>query len=120
MSVSRLGGSAACLVVLWACAACHSWQPSAIALVAEERPSTVRVTLADGRVATIANPTVVADSIVGVGEGGRGAVAAADVRVVEVNRLSLTRTTSLVVVHVSAAVTFLAYIVHWLPHYRGL
>jgi hypothetical protein len=81
----------------------------------------VRLTLADGSQVILARPVVVADSIVGSGEVGSVVRAGAgDVRALEVRRLNLTRTASLVVTQASFILSMIALIVHLQPHYRGL
>ncbi len=86
---------AALLLVLLT--ACHSWQPTTVSpqgWTPEERPSSVRVTLATGETVTVENPTVRNDSIVGVTDASVG-VASRDVRSLEVRRFSVGKTIEL-------------------------
>ena len=89
---------AALLMVLLT--ACHSWRPTSVSpqrLIAEDQPSSVRVTLMDDETVTIDDPTMRNDSIVGATDAGRAltrrgvAVASRDVRLLEVRRLSVTK-----------------------------
>jgi len=71
-------------------AGCQSWHPttvSARALVPEERPSSVRLTLTDGVIVTVKDPTLRNDSIVSAAADGES-VALADVQSLEVERFS--------------------------------
>jgi hypothetical protein len=103
--------------------ACQTWRPAPIApnlAAPENRPDIIRVELADGRRITMPRPVITADSIVGVvGFGSVIRTATADVRALEVQRYSLTRTFGLVLAHASAVVSVIALIVHVQPHYRG-
>lgn len=101
-------------------AGCQSWRASSLgpqALLEEERPGMIRVTLDDGRVATLSDPRMVADTIVGTGDTQRAA--AGEVRTLEVRRTSIPRTVALMVAHVTAVVTVVAFIIEIQPHYRG-
>ena len=89
---------AALLMVLLT--ACHSWRPTTVSpqrLIAEDQPSSVRVTLMDYETVTIDDPTMRNDSIVGATDDGRALtrraveVASRDVRSLEVRRLSVTK-----------------------------
>ncbi len=89
---------AALLMVLLT--ACHSWRPTTVSpqrLIAEDQPSSVRVTLMDDETVTIDDPTMRNDSIVGATDEGRALtrraveVASRDVRLLEVRRLSVTK-----------------------------
>jgi len=91
---------AALLMVLLT--ACHSWRPTSVSpqrLIAEDQPSSVRVTLMDDETVAIDDPTMRNDSIVGVrdadgalmGSGSPVGVASRDVRLLEVRRLSVTK-----------------------------
>ncbi len=89
---------AALLMVLLT--ACHSWRPTSVSpqrLIAEDQPSSVRVTLMDDETVTIDDPTMRNDSIVGATDEGRAltrravGVASRDVRLLEVRRLSVTK-----------------------------
>ena len=87
---------AALLLVLLT--ACHSWQPTTVSpqgWTPEERPSSVRVTLATGETVTVENPTVRNDSIVGATDADVG-VASRDVGLLEVRRFSVGNTVGLV------------------------
>ena len=73
---------------------CHSWQPTIVsprAVVLEERPSAVRVTLTNGAIMTVVDPAMRNDSIVST-EAGVAAVASRDVRLLEVQRFSAVKT----------------------------
>ena len=89
---------AALLMVLLT--ACHSWRFTSVSpqrLIAEDQPSSVRVTLMDDETVTIDDPTMRNDSIVGATDDGRALtrraveVASRDVRSLEVRRLSVTK-----------------------------
>ena len=89
---------AALLMVLLT--ACHSWRFTSVSpqrLIAEDQPSSVRVTLMDYETVTIDDPTMRNDSIVGATDDGRALtrraveVASRDVRSLEVRRLSVTK-----------------------------
>ena len=93
---------AALLMVLLT--ACHSWRPTTVSpqrLIAEDQPSSVRVTLIeygfpprmDDETVTIDDPTMRNDSI--VGDTGLG-VASRDIRSLEVRRFSVRKTVGLV------------------------
>lgn len=78
---------------------CHGWHPTTISpaqLIAEENPSTVRVTLTDGRQLTLVDPTIRNDSI--VFEIGRvtAGVVLSDVSTVEVRRFNADKTIGLI------------------------
>ena len=84
-------------VVLAALVACHSWTVSSrpiARVVPEDHPEQVRMTFADGTTRTFFSPRVDGDSLVGRSyEGGpEHAVALADVRQVEVRRISPNKT----------------------------
>ena len=86
---------AALLMVLLT--ACHSWRPTTVSpqrLIAEDQPSSVRVTVMDDETVTIDDPTMRNDSIVGVTDAGVG-VASRDVRSLEVRRFSVGKTIEL-------------------------
>lgn len=113
---------AALLLVVPLLAGCHSWRPTTVApqeVIAEQRPRTVRVTLSDGSLVTMSDPMVVVDSIVGSTDSGTARIPAADVRALEVERLSATRTLALVVGYASTIVTVIAVIIAFQPHYSG-
>lgn len=87
---------AALLMVLLT--ACHSWRPTTVSpqgLIAEDEPSSVRVTLTDGETVTVRNPTMRNDSIVGATDADVG-VASQDVRLLEVRHFSVGKTVGLV------------------------
>ena len=91
---------AALLLVLLT--ACYSWQPTTVSpqrLIAEDQPSSVRVTLTNGETVTIENPTVRNDSIVALTGGVTGfvGVASRDVRLLEVQRSDSGKTIGAVV-----------------------
>ena len=106
---------AALLMVLLT--ACHSWRPTTVSpqqLIPEERPSRVRVTLTDGETVTVKDPTMRNDSIVGVTDAVGAlmtrpvGVASRDVRLLEVRRLSVTKSV-LTSAAVAAFVSFAPY-----------
>ena len=75
---------------------CHSWRTTTISptqLIAEEEPSSVRVTLTNGRQLTLVDVSIRNDSI--VREDGRAYVAVSDVSTVEVRYLSVWKTIAL-------------------------
>ena len=83
---------AALLLVLLT--ACHSWRPTPVSpqlLIPGERPSSVRATLRSGERVTLENPIVRNDSIFGVTDAVVVGVAAEDVGLLEVRRLSIPR-----------------------------
>ena len=103
-------------------AGCQSWRTSSLgpqALLTEERPGTLRVTLADGGTLTFSEPMLVSDTIVGSSEAGTQRAAVAEVRTLEVRRTSLPRTLGLLVAHAAAVVTAIVLIIDAQPHYRG-
>ena len=106
---------AALLLVL--VTACHSWRPTTVSpqqQIPEERPSRVRVTLTDGETVTVKDPTMRNDSIVGVTDAVGAlmtrpvGVASRDVRLLEVRRLSVTKSV-LTSAAVAAFVSFAPY-----------
>ena len=77
---------------------CQSWQPTTVsprAVILEERPSSVRVTLTNGAIMTVVDPAMRNDSIVST-EAGVAAVASRDVRLFEVRRFSTVKTIAFV------------------------
>ena len=88
---------AALLMVLLT--ACHTWQPitaSPQGWTPEERPSSVRATLANGRVITVEDPMMRNDSIVGATDfAGVVGVAPEDISLLEERRLSILRSIGL-------------------------
>ena len=78
--------------------ACHTWRPTAVtpqALIPVEQPSSVRATLRTGERVTLENPIVRNDSIFGVTDAGVVGVAAEDVGLLEVRRVSILRSIGL-------------------------
>ena len=78
--------------------ACHSWQPTTVSpqrSIAEDQPSSVRVTLMNGDTVTVENPTMRNDSIVGITDSNVAVVASRDVGLFEVRRFSFGRTIGL-------------------------
>jgi len=101
---------------------CHSWRPVSAAphdVIDQERPAHVRATLDDGRVLTLAQPTVVADTLFGNTGAGLERVPTAHVRALEVERGSVPKTLALIVTHVSVVLSVIAIIIDVQPHYRG-
>ena len=87
---------AALLLVLLT--SCYSWRPTTISparIIAEEEPSTVRVTLADGTQLTLDDPTIRSDSI--VSKEGEAQVVVSDVSRVELRLLSVAKTIGIIV-----------------------
>ena len=83
--------TAALLVVLLT--ACHSWRTTTISpaqFIAEEEPSSVRVTLRDGTQLTLDDPTIRNDSI--VSEDGEAQLVVSDVFRLELRQFSVTKT----------------------------
>ena len=86
-------------------AGCHSWQPTTVspgALVSEERPSAVRLILADGEIVTVNDPVMRNDSIISVEEGQVG-VPTREISSFEVRRFHARKTIGFVVVTVAIA-----------------
>jgi len=107
--------------LLLSLAACHSWRPTTASpqmLIADERPSEIRITLADGSVRMIRSPQIVSDSIVGSTEFGLTRAAAMDLRTVEVRRFNVLRTAGLVAAHVGLVLGVSALVIYALPHYH--
>ena len=97
---------AALLMVLLT--ACQTWQGTAVSpqqLIPVERPSSVRATLRGGERVTLENPIVRNDSIFGVTDAGVVGVAAEDVGLLEVRRVSILR--SIVLGYLIVAVAFI-------------
>ena len=87
--------------------ACTTWQAvpaSPAAVISEQRPDEVRLTLGTSERRSLLAPTVEGDSIFGEGEFGRVGVPITDVESVEVQRFSTGRTI------VSGAVGVLLYL----------
>lgn len=88
---------AACALVAALFVACHSWRVSdrpVSRVLAEDDPEEVRVTLADGTTPTFLGPRLEGDSLVGrTYQGGPPrTIALADIRQVEVRRISVAKT----------------------------
>ena len=99
---------AALLMVLLT--ACQTWQGTAVSpqqLIPVERPSSVRATLRGGERVTLENPIVRNDSIFGVTDAGVVGVAAEDVGLLEVRRVSILRSIVLGYLIVGVALTAL-------------
>ena len=88
-------------------------------MVAEERPRQVRLTRVDGDTLTIERPTIAGDSIVGLSGIFFRRVAISDVQLLEVERISPTKTAAMFVAQAGAVVSIIALIIDLLPHYRG-
>ena len=71
---------AALLLVLLT--ACHSWRP--IRARPQTPPSSMRVTMMNGEIITLSNPTITTDSIIGATDIGVARLASRDIRLVEV------------------------------------
>ena len=99
---------AALLLVLLT--ACHSWQPTTVSpqqLIAEEQPSSVRVTLMNDETITLEYPTMRNDSIIGVVPyltGYSRTVAVSDVSRFEVRQPNAGRTRVLLLLTGLAAI----------------
>ena len=115
--VPRPGRLVAALLLAVHLTGCYSWHTTTIRpaqLIAEENPSAVRITLTDGETVTVKDPTMRNDSIVGVTDAVGAlmtrpvGVASRDVRLLEVRRLSVTKSvlTSAVI---AAFVSFAPY-----------
>lgn len=90
---------------------CSTWRPATAGLgtvIAEQRPSSVRLTLTDGTVALLSSPLILNDSIVSGGIAGPR-VAVTEVEGLEVKRLSVGRTIGLIAVAAVAAVAWTAF-----------
>lgn len=77
--------------------ACTSWhtQPLAPDQVVTQQPQVVRVERTDGRRVVLRTPQLAADSLAGIADGRRVAVALADIRSLAVPRTDPLRTTAL-------------------------
>ncbi|HIF07834.1 MAG TPA: hypothetical protein EYQ64_13055 [Gemmatimonadetes bacterium] len=107
-----------CAPLLVLLVGCHTWQPTTVsprAFASEERPASVRLTLADGRTLTLKNPVMRNDSIVSIVSTGASedrrfspsevvGVAMGDIDSMEVQRFSRAKTIGFVVVAVLIAV----------------
>ena len=105
------------LPLLLSVVGCKTWEPATVTpqtLITDERPSSVRVTTADGIQVTLRSPLFVNDSIVSAVAPQPGAVVVpprvgvpeADVNLMEVPRLSTGRTIALVGAIVAASVSW--------------
>jgi hypothetical protein len=85
---------------LLASASCQTWRATTVApqqLVTQEHPSVVRLTLENGGVVVLAQPTVRNDSLASAVDPGAGAPLT-DIRVLEVRRFSVARSVGLALV----------------------
>ncbi|MEX2465674.1 MAG: hypothetical protein WD995_02105 [Gemmatimonadota bacterium] len=103
--MKRRPGALVALLTVAITTACTTWQPVAAGprvVIPEQRPSSVRLTLIDGTVATVRSPLLRNDSIVS-SEIGRAGVATTDVGAMEVQRVSVGKTVGLVAAGAVAA-----------------
>lgn len=110
------------LALLPSLGACHSWRTVSGAprtYIDMERPQLVRATLEGGRTVTLAQPSMLADTIVGMTDLGLGRAPTLELRSLEVQRTSVPKTLALIVTHVAVVVTAIAIIIDVQPHYRG-
>ena len=101
---------AALLLVLLT--ACQTWQPTTVSpqgWTPEERPSSVRITRTSGEVLTVRDPIVRNGSILGYTDAGVAAAALGDVRLLEVRRVNIGQ--SLTLVFASVGFIFVAALV---------
>jgi hypothetical protein len=101
-SLARRPIAALLLVLL---TGCQVWQPAIadpVTLIPAEEPGSVRVTLLDGARLTVRDPIMRNDSIVATLFGG-AAVAASDVRLLEVQRFDAKKTIGFVIAGVVLA-----------------
>ncbi|MCH7532616.1 MAG: hypothetical protein IIB36_12785 [Gemmatimonadetes bacterium] len=95
------------VILLGLLAGCRTWQPATVSperLIAEQRPSSVRVTVSGGATITLKHPLIINDSIVSSEAPAAGAtfvpprlgVLSGDVRSLEVARFSPVRTIALI------------------------
>ena len=87
---------------------CNSWHPTTVsprAVILEEEPSAVRITLANGAIMTVVGPVMRNDSIVST-EDGVAAVASRDVGSLEVRRFNGAKTIGFIVAAVTIALTW--------------
>ena len=105
------------LAALFSLGACKTWEPAPATLervLVDDRPSSLRVTTADGLQVTLKNPRLVNDSIVSQAAPPPGSfvvpprsgVREGDVNLVEVQRFSLTRTLALAGAIAGASITW--------------
>lgn len=113
-------GPLSAVVLLGLLAGCKTWQPATVSperLIAEERPSSVRVTGSGGIRMTLRNPRLVNDSIVSSESAPPGAtlapprvgVAREDVRSLEVARFSPGRTIALAAAITGASIAWASF-----------
>lgn len=106
------------MVLLVSLTACHSWRPLTIGaqgLPAEEQ--SVRVTSTGGAVITVLYPRMVNDSIAGSTEFGPIRMDTEDLRLVEVQRVSLFKSLGFVTINAAVIAGFVALFIHVQPHY---
>ena len=115
----RAGFVLLCLIVM---PACRTWRPVDVsgATISAAAPDVVRIVRTDGTRATVSDPTIVADSLVGYDGFDPVRTALVDVESVELQRWSGPRTAGLIVAQASVILHLFALIVHAQPHYRGL
>jgi hypothetical protein len=103
-------------------AGCRTWSPVDVSspALSTGTPDVARIVRTDGTRATVSDPRIVADSIVGFDGFDPVRTALVDVESVEVPRWSGPRTIGLIVAQASVVLHFVALIVHVQPHYRGL
>jgi hypothetical protein len=108
-----------CVIVT---AGCRTWRPMDVSgpAITAAAPDVVRIVRTDGTRATVSDPSVVADSLVGYDGFDPVRTALVDVESVELQRWSGPRTAGLIVAQASVILHLLALIVHAQPHYRGL
>jgi hypothetical protein len=110
------------LVCMMGTTGCRTWQPVDVSspALSNGAPDVVRIVRTDGTRATLEDPRIVADSIVGFAGFDPVRTALVDVESVELQRWSGPRTVGLIVAQASVVLHFVALIVHVQPHYRGL
>ena len=115
----RAGFVLVCLIVM---AGCRTWRPVDVSgpTISAAAPDVVRIVRTDGTRATVSDPTIVADSIVGYEGFDPVRTALVDVESVELPRWSGPRTAGLIVAQASLILHLFALIVQAQPHYRGL
>lgn len=110
------------LLCLIAMSGCRTWRPVDVTgpAISAAAPDVVRIVRTDGTRATVSDPSIVADSIVGYDGFDPVRTALVDVESVELQRWSGPRTAGLIVAQASVILHLFALIVHAQPHYRGL
>jgi hypothetical protein len=110
------------LVCMMAATGCRTWQPVDVSspALSTGAPDVVRIVRNDGTRATVSDPRILADSIVGFDGFDPIRTALVDVESVELQRWNGPRTVGLIVAQASVVLHFVALIVHVQPHYRGL